>query len=97
VVQPLLGDAWQPFRVTELHPYLTWRENLIFGRAETRTHRGGHLLDQTILEVVEAEGLQEWLTRLGLEFEVGRLGAICPAAKASSWRSRGRSCAAHRC
>jgi ABC-type multidrug transport system fused ATPase/permease subunit len=69
-----LGDAWRPFAPTELHPHLTWRENLVFAVVDVRNSRSGRLADQAILDFIEEEGLKATFARLGLEFEVGRLG-----------------------
>jgi hypothetical protein len=70
----LLGDAHQPLAVETFHPYLTWRENLVFGVIDIRNSRTGRLVDEAILESLEVEGLRDALTRVGLRFQVGRLG-----------------------
>jgi ABC-type bacteriocin/lantibiotic exporter with double-glycine peptidase domain len=75
VLRQLLGDAWQPFVATEVHPHLAWRENLIFGVVEVRNNRTSRLLDKTLLSFVEEAGLNDCLTRLGVKFEIGRLGS----------------------
>ena len=75
VLRQLLGDAWQPFVATTVHPHLTWRENLIFGVVDIRNNRTSRLLDKTLLSFVEEAGLNDCLTRMGLEFEIGRLGS----------------------
>ncbi len=75
VLRQLLGNAWQPFVATTVHPHLTWRENLIFGVVDVRNNRTSRLLDKTLLSFVEEAGLNDCLTRMGLEFEIGRLGS----------------------
>jgi ABC-type multidrug transport system fused ATPase/permease subunit len=71
----LLGDAFRPFDLEDVHPHLTWRENLVFGVVDAPNSRAGLLADQALLEFVEREGLREALTRVGLEYEIGRQGA----------------------
>lgn len=75
LLQQLLAGAWRPFVADEVHPGLTWRENLIFGVVEVPNTRASRLLDQSLLGFVEQAGLNDCLTRLGLECEVGRLGS----------------------
>jgi ABC-type multidrug transport system fused ATPase/permease subunit len=74
-LRSLLGDAFQPFDPVRVHPYLTWRENMIFGVADAPNSRAARLADQALLDYLEREGLRETLTRLGLDYEIGRLGA----------------------
>jgi len=75
VLRQLLGDACQPFVTTEVHPHLAWRENLIFGVVDVRNNRSSRLLDKTLLSFVEEAGLNDCMTRLGMKFEIGRLGS----------------------
>jgi ABC-type bacteriocin/lantibiotic exporter with double-glycine peptidase domain len=75
VLKQLLSGAWRPFVADEVHPNLTWRENLIFGVVEASNQRASRLLDQTLLGFVEQAGLNDCLTHLGLEFKIGRLGS----------------------
>jgi ABC-type histidine transport system ATPase subunit len=63
----LLEGAWQPFKMEEINLHLTWRENLAFGVQ-------GPLPDLLALEFIQAEGLDDFFTRQGLGFNVGRLG-----------------------
>ena len=71
----LLGDAFRPFAVDGLHPYLSWRENLLFAVVETRTSRAARRIDAALLELADAEGLRDTLTRVGLAYPMGRQGA----------------------
>jgi len=70
----LLGDACVPFAAEEIHPYLTWRENLVFGVVDIRNSRTGRIVEDAVLEFLEQQGLKDAFTRLGLEFGIGRLG-----------------------
>ena len=74
-LKALLGTAWRPVLAEEVHPHLTWRENLIFGVVQATNSRASRMVDQAILEFIESEGLKAAFTRLGLEFEIGRQGA----------------------
>lgn len=67
LLKDIIGDFWQPFILEEINPYLTWRENLAFGVVE-------RLPEQIMLDFLEQEGLNRIFTRLGLEFNIGRLG-----------------------
>lgn len=71
---PLLGRSWSAFAAQRVHPHLSWRENLIFGALDAASQRVGRATDRTLLELVHGEGLDGWLTRIGLETEVGRQG-----------------------
>jgi ABC-type polar amino acid transport system ATPase subunit len=70
-----LGDACKGFAIGAIHPYLTWRENLVFGVVQSQNVRTRRLADQAILSFVEQDGLRQAFTRFGLEFGIGRLGA----------------------
>ena len=70
-----LGDAFRPFDPGQLHPHLSWRENLLFGVVETRTSRAARRIDAALLELADAEGLRDTLTRVGLAYPMGRQGA----------------------
>lgn len=67
ILQDIMGRFWQPFSLDEIHPYLTWRENLAFGVVE-------RLPEQVVLDFLEQEKLSPLFTRLGLEFNIGRMG-----------------------
>ena len=67
ILKDIIGEFWQPFVLEEINPYLTWRENLAFGVV-------ARLPEQVLLDFLEQEGLNPIFTRLGLEFNIGRLG-----------------------
>jgi ABC-type multidrug transport system fused ATPase/permease subunit len=69
------SGLWVPFVDRQLHPHMTWRENLLFASVDVRNDRVDQRLEQMLLELVEAEGLKDELTRIGLGFHVGRAGA----------------------
>ncbi len=71
----LLKGCWQPFDPALVHPYLTWRENLIFGDMTLLSSRKARLVDATILDVIDESGCQAMFTRLGLGYPAGRKGA----------------------
>ena len=70
----LLDECWSPFAAESVHPYLSWRENLVFGAFEATSSRTGRLVEQTLLELLAEDELREVFTRLGLRFEIGRQG-----------------------
>lgn len=63
------------FDSAKVNPYLTWRENVLFGVIEAGNHRTAARVDQLIVETIHAKGLGEELTRLGLGYQIGRGGA----------------------
>ncbi len=63
--------AFDPARV---HPHLTWRENLVFGRVAASNARADARIDQTVLEVLARASLEPAITRVGLAYAVGRGG-----------------------
>lgn len=68
LLKDIIGDFWKPFILAEINPYLTWRENLAFGVVE-------RLPEQVMLDFLDQEGLDRCFTRLGLEFNIGRMGS----------------------
>lgn len=68
ILKDIIGEFWRPFMLAEINPYLTWRGNLAFGVVE-------RLPEQILLDFLEQEGLNRSFTRLGLEFQIGRLGS----------------------
>ena len=67
-LKEIIGDSWRPFAPAAINPYLTWRENLVFGVSD-------RLANDAVLDFIDGEGLSPLFTRLGLEFGVGRLGS----------------------
>ena len=70
-----LGDAFCGFDVSKINPFLTWRENLVFGAIDARNWRIGQQVEHTIIESVEAGGFASDFARLGFDFKVGRGGS----------------------
>lgn len=70
----VLGDGFAPFSVEQFHPYLTWRENLLFGIPEATHRRASQQVDAAILAFADERGLGESLLRAGLEYRVGLQG-----------------------
>jgi hypothetical protein len=68
LLKNIIRDSWRPFILEEVNPYLTWRENLAFGVVE-------RLPEQVMLDFLDQEGLDRSFTRLGLEFNIGRMGS----------------------
>jgi ABC-type multidrug transport system fused ATPase/permease subunit len=71
----LLGPAWVPFDINRLHPFLTWRENLIFGAAQMRTTRMARDIDDALRQFVEQSSQRDRFLLAGLQYEIGRGGA----------------------
>jgi ABC-type multidrug transport system fused ATPase/permease subunit len=69
-----LGATFCRFDVLRIHPFLNWRENILFGSVDSKNSRMEHQVEQKILSVVEANGLGPDLARIGLGFQVGRGG-----------------------
>jgi ABC-type multidrug transport system ATPase subunit len=69
-----LGGVCVPFDLNRIHPYLTWRENLLFGVLDARNSRAGQVLDQNLMEFIEQDPLKNLITRTGLQSEAGRSG-----------------------
>jgi ABC-type multidrug transport system fused ATPase/permease subunit len=70
-----LGGACVPFDLNTIHPFLTWRENLLFGVLDTRNSRAGQVLDQSLMEFIEQDPLKDLITKTGLQSDAGRSGA----------------------
>ena len=73
-LERLLGDAVRGFDATRIHPFLTWRENIVFGDVITSNGRAEQQVDQALLDLMKEHGLWPALTRAGLEYAVGRGG-----------------------
>jgi ABC-type multidrug transport system fused ATPase/permease subunit len=71
----LLADQFAPFESSGLHPYLTWRENLVFGCVDAPNQRVEQEVQRVVDEVVEQMELGPTLVDVGLEYHVGRGGA----------------------
>jgi ABC-type multidrug transport system fused ATPase/permease subunit len=70
-----VGAAWRPFDAAEIHPYLTWRDNLLFGSAAVTNQRARKRLDAALLEIMADPRWAALFTAEGLEYAVGRNGA----------------------
>lgn len=73
-LERLLGDALRGFDAKRLHPFLTWRENIVFGDVITANGRAEQQVDQALLDLMKEHGLWPALTRAGLDYPVGRGG-----------------------
>ena len=73
-LERLLGDALRGFDAQRVHPFLTWRENLVFGDVITANGRAEQQVDQALLDLTKEHGLWPALTRAGLDYAVGRGG-----------------------
>lgn len=74
-LRDVLGDVYVPFDLNKIHPFLTWRENLLFGVLDTRNSRAGQVLDQSLMEFIEQDSLKDLITQTGLQSDAGRSGA----------------------
>jgi ABC-type cobalamin/Fe3+-siderophores transport system ATPase subunit len=69
-----LGERLRPYDARELHPHLTWRENLVFAAVTAHNRRVQERAETLLLDLLRAEDLGPDLTRLGLGYQVGRGG-----------------------
>jgi ABC-type cobalamin/Fe3+-siderophores transport system ATPase subunit len=58
-----------------VHPFLSWRDNLVFASMTLQNRRQGALVDRVVLEQSLAAGLGPVLERAGLAANVGRAGS----------------------
>ena len=71
----MLEGHWRPFVIDEVHPFLVWRDNLLFASPSVNNQRQRRLLDKALLDLMQE---QEWATFFvseGVEFEIGRNGS----------------------
>jgi len=73
-LESLLGDALRGFDAKRIHPFLTWRENIVFGDVITANGRAEQQVDQALLDLMKEHNLWPALTRAGLDYAVGRGG-----------------------
>jgi ABC-type multidrug transport system fused ATPase/permease subunit len=74
-LRALFGPLCAPFKEAAINPFLTWRENLLFAAVELRNDRIETRVEQMILDLLDAEGLTNAFTEVGLRFSVGRGGS----------------------
>jgi ABC-type cobalamin/Fe3+-siderophores transport system ATPase subunit len=74
-LESVLADVSVSLDAESIHPYLTWRDNVVFGRVEAPNSRAEGRVDQLVLETLANEGHERDLIRIGLAFSVGRGGA----------------------
>ena len=78
-----LGSSFQELVAGSAHPFLTWRENLLFASVESRNGRQVTAVDRALMSALSEAGLDEMFTRLGLRVHVGRHGRpVTPAMPA---------------
>lgn len=70
-----LAGAWRPFEKADVHPYLTWRDNLLFAAAAVTNQRARRRLDAALLEIMGEGPAARFFIEQGLEFGVGRNGS----------------------
>ncbi len=74
-LKQVLRSCWRPFDINEIHPFLNWRDNLLFGAVHFPNHRVRRRLDEVLLDILATEPWDCFFTEQGLEYEVGRGGA----------------------
>ena len=74
ILKNLFSGTYEPYLYEEVHPYLTWRKNLLFSTIRRHDAVTGHMVDRMLLDLVERSDLRAIFTRFGLGFEVGRMG-----------------------
>lgn len=71
----VLRDQWQPFDPDRIHPFLIWRDNLLFASPIITNQRQRRRLDAALLELMQEEPWNRFFVAQGIEFEVGRNGS----------------------
>lgn len=71
----VLGALFEPFDLERLHPYLSWRDNLVYAVFEFGNQRRKQLADEILLRFVEASAWRQRITQEGLRYHVGRNGS----------------------
>jgi ABC-type multidrug transport system fused ATPase/permease subunit len=74
-VRSVVEGCAEGFDIDRIHPYLNWRDNLLWGNVELRNQRQRRRLDAALLELMEDERWSRYFVDQGLEFEVGRNGS----------------------
>ena len=70
-----ISGCWRKFDFNRLHPFLSWRENLLFGSIDLTNQRQRRLLDDALLEKTAAGPYRDFFTSQGMSFMVGRNGS----------------------
>lgn len=68
------AGALAPLDSGRVNPYLSWRDNLLFGAPEATNTRVASEVDQVLLKWLAARSLDRDLLLSGLRYEVGRQG-----------------------
>jgi len=71
----VVRDCAENFDLDQIHPYLNWRDNLLFASVELRNQRQRRRLDEALLALMEDERWSRHFVDQGLEFSVGRNGS----------------------
>jgi ABC-type multidrug transport system fused ATPase/permease subunit len=71
----VLRDEWQPFDRDRIHPFLIWRDNLLFATPIITNQRQRRRLDGALLELMKEEPWNRFFVSQGIEFDVGRSGS----------------------
>ena len=74
-LRSVLQGHWGPFAVDRVHPFLIWRDNLLFASPAITNQRQRRLLDNTLLELMQDAPWAQFFVAQGIEFEVGRNGS----------------------
>lgn len=78
----LLADVSVPFDPSKAHPYLNWRDNVVYGQVAATNSRAESRVDNVVLDTLAKDGHGKELVRIGLSFVVGRGGArLTPAQR----------------
>jgi ABC-type branched-subunit amino acid transport system ATPase component len=70
-----LQGAWAPFEGHAVHPFLSWRDNLLFATTALTNQRQRRRLDDALLDVMGRAAWSPFFVAEGLHFEVGRNGS----------------------
>jgi ABC-type multidrug transport system fused ATPase/permease subunit len=74
-LRKVVSATWRPFHADRVHPYLTWRDNLLFGAASVTNQRARKRLDAALITIMEDPRWAPFFTAQGLEYSVGRNGS----------------------
>ncbi|MDH5298954.1 MAG: ABC transporter ATP-binding protein/permease, partial [Desulfobulbaceae bacterium] len=74
-LRKLVRPHWQDFDCREIHPYLCWRDNLLFGAALFANHRLRREMDARITDLLAQGPWGDFFVEQGMEFEAGHNGS----------------------
>jgi len=71
----MLESSWLSYDADAVHPYLVWRDNLLFAFPRLSNQRQRRMLDQALIELMTDRRWNRFFVSEGIEFQVGRNGS----------------------